>query len=300
MLTGSFDLRLTFHRSAEEVARNARPGPAQGHDIRLIYHSLYPHAALTPVPNDTDALVKQDENEAAWSQLIVSRVLPLLLPPEDLQNPCLHVLVSEIFSEMIMHKVLCQRVTEPWLLWEGVTKALYALQPQLVPTPSSTQAPSPVGRLEQFGLLSSQAAAAGRDTRVTKAGKLDAVTGAFWAALQFTTIAWLFLRSFVLALTHASSLPARSSHVPKEQTSDKPPVTALDPPEGRLDPQGEVTRESHTLKRPVVRMRAWTCISTLMHLDQRMPWLCGLLSLLQWFSLRGPGQVCRTDGPVDR
>ena len=244
--------------------------------------------------------MEQEENEIAWSQLLVSRVLLLVLPPEDLQNPCLHVLVSEIFSEMIVHRVLCQRVSEPWLLWEGVTKAIYALRPDLAQREPSTEVPSPVGRLEQFGLLSSKEAATSQDRRLSKAGSFDSIAGAFWAALQFSTTAWIVLRSFVLALMHASTLPARSSHAHGEKTSDKPPVTAVDPPDGGPDPQPKVTRNELAFKRPVVRMRVWTCISRLTGMDERMPWFSGLLSLLQWLSLRGPGQVCRTDGALDR
>lgn len=268
----------------------------------MIYHSIHPNEALTPLPNNEACAAEQQENEIAWSQLLVSRVLPLVLPPEDLQNPCLHVLVSEIFSEMIVHKVLCQRVSEPWLLWEGVTKAINVLRrPDLVQRPPPPdEVASPAGRLEQFGLLSSKEAGASQDRRSSKAGGMDFIIRVFWTALQLSTMAWLFLRSFVLALMHASSLPARSSHAHGGKTSDKPPVTAVDPSEGGPDPHPRVTRHDDGLKRPVVRMRVWTCISRLTTLDQRMPWFSGFLSLLQWLSLRGPGQVCRTDGPLDR
>ena len=283
------------------VAQDACPGAERDHDIRPIYHSMYPNEALTPLPNNPACQAEQEENEIAWSQLLVSRVLPLLLPPEDLQNPCLHVLVSEIFSEMIVHRVLCQRVSEPWLLWEGVTKAIYALRPDLVPrAPPTSETASSAGRLEQFGLLSSKEAASSQDGRLSKPGKFDSITRAFWAVLQFSTITWLFLRSFVVALMHASTLPPRSSHAHGGKTSDKPSATAVLPPDGGTDPQSQVTRKDEALKRPVVRMRAWTCISRLTALNERMPWLSGLLSLLQWLSLRGPGQVCRTDSALDR
>lgn len=262
---------------------------------------MKPNEALTPLPNDAESVVEQDENESAWSQLLVSRVLPLVLPPEDLQNPCLHVLMSEIFSEMIVHRVLCQRVSEPWLLWEGITKAIYALRHDLAPRPTSEEASSPVGRLEQFGLLSSRNAAAGEDQRWSlRASAFDRISGALWAALQFSTIAWLFLRSLVVGLMHASTLPHRSSHAQGEKTSDKPPVTAVGPSEGGPDAPPSVTRHAHAVKRPVVGMRVWSCASTLTALDQRMPWVIGFFSLLQWLSLRGPGQLCRTDGPLDR
>lgn len=292
---------LILCQLAVRLARDACPRAGRVHGIRLIYHSIHPNEALTPLPDNSTSVAEQEENEIAWSQLLVSRVLPLVLPPEDLRNPCLHVLVSEIFSEMIVHRVLCQRVSEPWLLWEGVTKVIYVLRPDLVPQlrPSS-EVPSPVGRLEQFGLLSSHQAATSHDQRASRTGRLDSIAVAFWTALQFATLGWLFLRSSVSALMHASSLPARSSHAHGGKTSEQPPATAVVPPDDGPDPHLQVTRDDCGLKRPVVRMRVWTCISRLTALDQRMPWLSGVLSLLQWLTLKGPGQVCRTDGALDR
>lgn len=284
------------------VAQDACARPERYDNGRLIYHSIHPNEALTPPPNNPECIVEQDENEIAWSQLLVSRVLPLVLPPEDLNNPCLHVLVSEIFSEMIVHRVLCQRVSEPWLLWEGVTKIVCVLRPGLAPRPPSSEVPAPADRLKQFGLLSSKEAGASQDRHPSRAGRADSIVSAFWTALEFSTMAWTLLRSLMLALIHASSLPTRSSHAHAGhgQTSDKDFITAVDPAEGGPDPLPEVTRNNNVLTRPVVRMSIWTCISRLTALDHRMPWLAGFLSLLQWLLLRGPGQVCCTDGPLDR
>ena len=50
---------------------------------RVIYHTLQPHHALTPVPNSPDELADQQENESAWCQMVVNRALSLLLPLEE-------------------------------------------------------------------------------------------------------------------------------------------------------------------------------------------------------------------------
>jgi hypothetical protein len=119
----------------------------------MIYHALRPHHALTPIPDSPDELADQQENESAWCQMVVNRALALLLPYDEHQNPCLQVLVSEILSEMIFHNGICGKACEGWLIWEGVTKVIYVLRPDLVPTPQAVDQ-QPVNRLKQFGLVS--------------------------------------------------------------------------------------------------------------------------------------------------
>jgi hypothetical protein len=47
-------------------------------------------------------------------------------------------------------------------------------------------------------------------------------------------------------------------------------------------------------------MKIWTCASSLLDLDARMPWLRATLSLLQWFALQGPGELGATDRIIDK
>lgn len=53
-------------------------------------------------------------------------------------------------------------------------------------------------------------------------------------------------------------------------------------------------------KVPILGMTLWTCLSKLTRLQDRMPWLIGTISLVQWLLLYGPGKVCRTDSRLDR
>merc|ERR1711974_222344 len=63
----------------------------------------------------------------------------------------------------------------------------------------------------------------------------------------------------------------------------------------------EKQRVSATLQNiPILGMALWTCVSKLAHLQERMPWLTGTLSLMQWLLLHGPGQVCCTNSRFDR
>ena len=274
-----------------QIARDAvraRYTSDAGSHVRSIYHTLRPHNALSPLPIDEASSLIQDENECGWSQLLVGAIMPLLLPPEDLLNPCLDVLVTEIFSELIVHKAVLGRASEPWLLWEGITKVM-----RLRLGPPRDLATSPTSRLEQFGLLTT-AGITKEDVPHIRAGTVDAAISAFWFVVRCTLLAWTYSSVLVMTLVHASSLPPRSNRVSREvEASDKARLVA----DGHADgpPTAALTEE-----RPIVSMRVWSCVEQITSLQRRMPWLTGGLSLLQWLSLCGPGPICRTNSTLDR
>ena len=263
----------------------------------MIYHSIHPNKALEPLPNNELTILEQQDNEVAWSQLLVSRILPLVLPPEDLQNPCLQVLVSEIFSEIIVYRAICGKASEPWVVWEGVTKLIYSLWPDSQQPPSADAISMPINRLEQFGLLSSGKAQEPYDLQSTPRAWLDSIAKGFWSILQLMMIGWLLLRSFTIALMHGSSIPARQSRMRTLNPEGKVHISAV-ASDSRPSPQHTV--HGHCERRPVISLRIWTCVLRLIALDMRMPWFSGFLSLLQWHSLYGPGKICITNSLLDR
>jgi hypothetical protein len=113
-------MSLVAYRTAHQPLN---PPPFQT-DPREIYHSICPFPALSPVPRAGSELViqQQKENEAAYRQLLVQGVLAILLPTEDLENDCLTAIVGQVFSEMIIGGAIGGKASEPWLLWEGITK----------------------------------------------------------------------------------------------------------------------------------------------------------------------------------
>ena len=283
------------------IAQIAVPEKGREREIATIYHTLQPHEALSPQPIDPLTANEQQDNEVAWSQLVVSRILPLVLPPEDLQNPCLHVLVTEIFSEMIVHRVLCQRLSEPWMLWDGVTKLTRVFSASQHQQPADHSLPT--DRLEQFGLLSSEETSFDQKLQHARRGRLDHVAQAILMAMQVCTLGWSLLRSFVAALMHASSMSTSSTQRQREATSLKASVSADAQPKDGPDHAPQLVQPvagDGYGRPPVVRFEVWACISRLSALNQRMPWLSGFMSLLQWFSLRGPGKVGDTDGILDK
>ncbi|TKA68590.1 hypothetical protein B0A55_08380 [Friedmanniomyces simplex] len=228
---------LDAHLDAVEVA--IRSGRSQyGVSLAAVYQTLRPHKALSPLPIDETSALSQHNNEVDWSQLLVDSVLPLALPPDDLVNPCLNVVVAEIFSEMIVRNAIVGRVCQPWLLWEGCTKALYALKPK----PPSEAVSSPLSKLEQFGLLSS-AEAVRHETSRQRPPVIQTVISASWAILRYIVLTWTLMRIFLLALMQASALPTRSRRV--KRAPDSP-----DKLEG-------VVAGAVNAPRPVIGMRIW-------------------------------------------
>lgn len=233
--------------------------------------------------------------------MVVNRALLFLLPQEEHQNPCLQVLVSDILSEMIFHNGICGKACESWLLWEGITKIVYAVRPDLMPPPQQADSPQ-LDRLSQFGLLSASDDASQRPVPRSRRSHIDTLTNGFWALLQSVWLAWLLMRSFVTALIQASSLPVRSNST--YGSKDKDPSKVVNGVEER-DGLGPTSHDLHhprpaSRKQPILDMAVWGILLKLTRLQDRMPWLTGSLSLTQWLLLVGPGQVCCTDSRLDR
>lgn len=223
--------------------------------------------------------------------MVVNRALALLLPYDEHQNPCLQVLVSEILAEMIFHNGICGKACENWLLWEGVTKVIYVLRPDLVPVQPDDQ--QPVNQLKQFGLVSKD-----EDVTHPKTGRrrFDALSQGFWALMQSLWLAWGMLRSAVILLMQASTLPARTTNIQYSKLDNITDETSnFDVSSAQKQ---QVSAGSQVI--PILGMALWTCLSKFAHLQARMPWLTGTLSLMQWVLLYGPGQVCCTNSRFDR
>jgi len=281
-----------MHSSAIRIASQTTQSTNFSGSNRAIYHALRPHHALSPIPNSPDELADQQENESAWCQMVVNRALALLLPYEEHQNPCLQVLVSEILSEMIFHNGICGKACENWLIWEGVTKVIYVLRPDLVPTAQPVNH-QPINQLKQFGLVSKE-----EDVTHPKPGGhwFDALSQGFWALIQSLWLAWVMMRSAMVLLMQASSLPTRTTHAQYskfDNNADGSSNLNLTSAEGQ-----RVSSSSQNT--PILGMALWACLSKLAHLQERMPWLTGTISLMQWLLLHGPGQLCCTNSRFDR
>lgn len=120
----------------------------------------------------------------------------------------------------------------------------------------------------------------------------------FWLILQYAFTAFTSLRFIIIALATSSSLPPRKSpfnalkrpSIDSSQFSGSPKLTSSSPSQ-----PGQ-----HYVQQPIITMKIWSCVSNLLDLDLRMPWVGATISALQWAALQGPGRVGVTDGPIDK
>ncbi|KAF1816454.1 hypothetical protein P152DRAFT_124872 [Eremomyces bilateralis CBS 781.70] len=288
------DAHVTAYRVAHQSA-DLHPYSA---GARQVYHTLNPHPALSPapVPANPETVREQERNEEAWRHLLVQGVLAVLLPTEDLENRCLHALVTESLAEMILGTGVSGRVCEGWVLWEGITKAIGAAKSRstdLKEMKRSKRRLGSLGRLERFGLLSSH----GADKFPRRASSWTSLSGSvsawFWIAAQYVFLAFTALRGAIIAFATSSSLPARGAAIAKSPSVE---VAHSEIPSFK----SESGRQAPESLRPIVSMKAWACFANLIELDDCMPWLSGFIAILYTGVVEGPGRLGYTDGTLDR
>ncbi|KAI5205831.1 hypothetical protein E4T39_02952 [Aureobasidium subglaciale] len=241
------------------------------------------------VPSEPESLASLDqaENEAVWRQLLIQGVLSHLLPPEDLNNPPLKILVTEIFAELIIGRGVCGNICEGWFVWDVVTKVLAILRPPELDV--QQQLPASPNRLEKFGLLADDSDDGDETLIVTRQNPMDTLSGVFWQVLQYAFLAFTTIRVFLTALSDAASLPPRANS--KEEST-----------RGELDDSGSIRQQSthDSTTRPILGMSLWSCCSHLLSLDLQMPWLTTMGAYIQWLLICSSWKVGYTNSRLDR
>lgn len=285
----TYRTRLTDILSAYRTAHSGSYTSFLVANPREIYHAINPHPALSPVPFEAGSLASLDqaENEAAWRQLLIQGVLSHLLPPEDLDNPPLRVLVTEIFSELIIGRGVCGNICEGWFIWDVVSKLLAILRP---PEPDVLQqSPISPNRLEKFGLLADDSDDAEEPPAIARRSPVDALSSVFLQVMQYAFLAFISIRAFFSALSDAASLPPRTNN-------------SEDSMHGELDDSGSLSQQStrDSPKRPILGMSLWSCCSHLLSLDLQMPWLTTMGAYIQWLLICSSWKVGCTNSRLDR
>ncbi|EFQ28528.1 PXA domain-containing protein [Colletotrichum graminicola M1.001] len=271
------------HILAYRAAHDPVSKPPTEVDPRDVYHSLCPLAPLSPIPRpeDPSSVATQQGNEAIYRQLLVQGVLAVLLPTEDLENDCLTSLVGQIFSELIIGNVLANRLSQPWLIYECIiilTRVLEKKEPE--PIEGGVAGSAPAG----------STSAAPRPVR-----RSWSIQGAFWSFVQWIFLAFTSIRLLIVTLAMSSSLPPRSDR----DLNEKHEMTGqISNP--KMSNPAISSNEARPVKTPIAAFKLWTCISDLIEMDTRMPWLSGMLSLLQLGAMKGPGRVAGVNGAMDR
>ena len=245
-----------------------------------------------PVENDKHTVELQTENEVAYRQLLVQGVLAVLLPTEDLESDCLTSLVGQIFSEMIIGNGIGGKAAEPWLLWEVIIKIAEVIQTKLPNNRARV-------RLERSNSDVSSEILGDLSGRSTKSwGIAFSAQKLFWLVLQYAFLTFTTIRFIIITIATSSSLPSRippkmgftgSAHLENDLESPK-----------YINTKTTATDQNPPLKQPILRMKIWSCASTLLDLDARMPWLSATISMLQWGAVIGPGEIGNTDGTIDK
>lgn len=263
----------------------------------MIYHSLWPHSALSPVPDSAHAssIALQKENEAAYRDLLVQGLLAVLLPTEDLENDCLTSLIGGILSDMVIGNGIGGKASEPWLLWEGITKIIEVVQEQL----------SKSKKMDHELESGNELAEPKEDATVPQSGQIKggwSIQKVFWLVLQYAFLAISTARLIIFTIASSSSLPTRGKQFVRKSSN----ISAT----GHLQPtaspystrsfSSQMSTAKQVPKQPSISMKIWSCVATLVDLGVRIPWLCATLSFLQWVALHGPGNIGGTDGRVDK
>lgn len=284
---------LDKHVQMYRASRTPLMPPPLETDPQEIYHSLCPLPYLSPIPkeNRPGTVAEQAENECAYRQLLVQGVLAVLLPTEDLENDCLTSVVGQIFSELIIGGVIAKKLSEPWMIWTGLTILAEVVGRRKPPVGSEP---------------------AHNSTPAARSG--FSIAGVFWALVHYVFVLTALVRSLFTMITTYSTLPPRGQSLNTTKDEDdshsyahsahqrfrKDGLQPTDTSRMQYAPSTLVRPASDTAKTPILAFSLWSSLSNLVGMDRRMPWLLGSLSMMQWLAMAGPGQLAGFDGPVDR
>jgi hypothetical protein len=251
-----------------------------------IYHQLNPHPAMSPVPDPSQALTvkEQEENEAAYRQLLVQGALAVLLPTDELKSACVRTIVADVIAEKILGSIVGGKASEGRFIWNGIIKTVEMINArQGAEATGEDPEAERKSQLEKFGLLSE-----GGQSRTGDGPSHRSMSSkVFWQILRYGYLMFSASRFMISGLIAASSRPPRASSTPVAAKGlDSPPITK--------------TMQPRNMSRPVLEFKIFPLISVLLNLPLRMPWLSGCASLFQHQLIHGPLKVGATDGLIDQ
>ena len=237
-----------------------------------------------PNPDIPSTVDTQSRNEAAYRQLLVQGILAVLLPAEDLGNPCLRTLLADVMGEMILGNGIGGKACQGWMIWEGITKIVMNVKARVIPkTDGEETEVDRRSRLERFGLLSEKDEESKQ--KMDRRGS-PVVSKVFWRFLQYGYFIFTTIRFIILGFVTASSYPSRSP--PSSNTGNHDVISAK---------EGAKAQDS---KRPILTFKVFSLISLILDLSHRMPWVCGSVSLIQYHLVNSLFDVGATDGLLDK
>ncbi|KAI0530140.1 PXA domain-containing protein [Xylaria digitata] len=276
---------LATHISAYRTAIRPNTKPPLQTELHQIYHSLCPLPALSPVPQPSDqaSIRAQADNESAYRQLLVHGVLAVLLPTEDLENECLTSLIGQILSELVIGNLVAGKLSEPWLIWE-----ILIIIVRLIHRRNDSEDPD---------ILPDETATTARDP--SSIGDSAIKTKQSWS---FHQIFWSLVHVVFLVvgmIRLVFSVGALSRSLPPRPDPSVIRVLQVEEPDSTSHDAGDNTHKQPT-RTAVIDFHIWRCMGDILEVEARMPWLQGVLSMLQLIALEGPGRVGAFNGTLDR
>lgn len=286
---------LAAWQTAQQIAGSSE----RTQHIHTIYHTLRPHPALSPVPDALNhvSVDEQQRNDASYRNVLSQGLISVLLPIEDLQNPCLFALVSEVLGDLVLGEFLAKRMSTGCCVYDCVRKgAEYAQIRSGRQSWLSRASVESKDRLRAHGLLATNEKP--QSLNVLSWGYFSAM---FWATMQIMYLAFLGARALIKGLASSPQLPRRVY----QETSpliDRSPSTEKSSSPGAVGPSAsqKVSRSSHAQYPAMLELKGWQAFSRLLWLDLRIPWLCGVCMSMQNLALGGLGKVGHADGRLDR
>lgn len=260
---------------------NATPTPYASNP-RQIYHTLNPHPALTPIPStyidptlspETQA---QAQNEAVYRQLLVQGVLAVLLPTEDLENPCLRALVGDVGADLGLGNAVgkgCKAET----IW-GIVAVVFEAVGKKMEGSGSGGANNRGGEGEEKG--------------PQRRRKQSRFTSMIWSILQGLYSGYLVLTFIILGLHRAYSQQR------KEKRAFTSSLSIIND-NGKTDPSQDLPLQGRKKRRPVLGYACFELVAELLDLRARMPWVCAMGGLGRYWLVEGVGGVGDDGGVLD-
>ncbi|KAK2877202.1 hypothetical protein FQN49_001352 [Arthroderma sp. PD_2] len=273
------EAHIIAYRTARESSAKAADS---GRRLRLVYHMLNPHPALSPVPGhgDEDA-VKQQEAERIYRQLLAHGAMAVLLPTEDLQNVCLRTLVGDILADLLLGGVVGGKVAEGWFIWDAISNILTSLNNTIQ---SDGVEHDQSGNLEKGDHEPDQERSSKFDGYSTQRSQ-SVLLSSLFSFMQYCYLAYVAFRFVASGLFRVSSAASttdasNSNNNAKEATPSR--------------------SKGNIVRLPVLEYRIFSAVSHLLDISGRMPWLGGFLALVQHLLMTGPGRAGTADGVIDR
>lgn len=272
--------------------RTARESSARAEDssrrLRVVYHTLHPHPALSPAPGPSDEDgAKQREAQRIYRQLLAHGAMAVLLPTEDLQNVCLRTLVGDILADLLLGGVVSGKVSEGWFIWDAISKILASLNQK--PQGDGVEHDHS-GNLEKGDPEPDQERSSNFGSYSTQRGQ-SVLLSTLFSLMQYCYIAYVASRFVALGLFRVSSSPSSTA------TTSSPAYASNSINSKEATPSRS---KGNIVRLPVLEYRILSVISQLLDISSRMPWLGGILALVHHLLMTGPGKIGTADGMIDR